>query len=172
MLITESLTDNLVTHGFALPIQEDVIAYLSKEDLVGAEKMSSLAMEQKDDWSPEMKAQLKTYMNQMGDANSPGTHGLSKQNVAKIGRHFDTDYVLRGRILEFKGSGTDDPEATVEIRVWVQDTANGEVVWTNRARVAVAPESKYGGLQYGTLSNTAIEQGVITLVDNFVKYGL
>jgi hypothetical protein len=172
MFITESLTDNLVTQGFALPIQEDVIAYLSKEDLIDTANTSSLAMEQKDEWSPEMKAQLKIYQDQMGSDNSPGTHGLSKQTVAKIGKHFKTNYVLRGRILEFKGSGTSDPEATVEIRVWVQDAANGDVVWTNRAKVAVAPESKYSDLQYDTLSNTAIEQGVITLVDNFVKYGL
>ena len=56
------------------------------------------------------------------------------------------------------------------MRVWVQDAATGDVVWTNRIRVLVSPESYFADTQYDALFNTAIEKGVTTLVDNFVTY--
>jgi len=34
--------------------------------------------------------------------SAPGTHGLTPQTIHKIGRYFNADYIVRGRILEFK----------------------------------------------------------------------
>jgi hypothetical protein len=165
--------------------------------------------------------------NQAGkiEGNSFGTHGLDTQTVARIGRQFNADYVLRGRIIEFKtrrgstwapstkgflpfvfgtsgrtifgyaspnsyddrhapfstmaraggltsGQGKVDSQGTVQLRMWVQEAATGSVVWSNRIRVQVAPESVLADNQYDTLFHTAIEQGVTTLVDHFVAYGL
>ena len=150
--------------------------------------------------------------------NSPGTHGLDAKTVAKIGQQFNADYILRGRILEFKtrqgtswapsrrgllpvvfestgrsvfgyassdaydaqessdaltyGQGPVDAQGTVEMRMWVQEAATGNVVWSNRVRVQVSPESVLADNQYDTLFNTAIEKGATTLVDHFVAYGL
>jgi hypothetical protein len=138
--------------------------------------------------------------------------------IAKIGRQFNADYVIRGRILEFKtrqgtswapsrrgflpvvfestgrsvfgyvssdtydesnntnilthGEGPVDGQGTVQMRMWVQETATGNVVWSNRIQVQVSPESVLADNQYDTLFNTAIEKGVTTLVDHFVAYGL
>jgi hypothetical protein len=222
MLITESLTDRLIINGFGLPIQEDVLNYLFKENVISV-NTSSLAVELNNDWSETMKNDIRYYMNQVeneaSNENSFGTHGLDNQMIAKIGRQFNADYVVRGRILEFKtrqgtswapsrrgllpvvfestgrsvfgyvssdsydetdgrpnslthSEGPVDGQGTVQMRMWVQETATGNVVWSNRINVQVSPESVLADNQYDTLFNTAIEKGATTLVDHFVAYGL
>jgi outer membrane lipopolysaccharide assembly protein LptE/RlpB len=273
MVLTESLTDRLVSSGFGLPIQEDVFDYLVKEKIIQLatyEKAntSTLAIELSNDWSDIMKDQIRHYKAQVEieaeqkSQRSAGVHGLTAKEVAKIGRHFNADYILRGRILEFKtrqeaswlpwkkgflpfviggtnqflhgfastdaydernesitgslllgvtafnystwpwadgktlfgmagnsmntvvwgtagyglgsvshSSGQMD-QAVVQMRIWVQEAATGNVVWTNRVRVQVSPESVYADNQYDTLFNQAIEKGTSTLVDHFVTYGL
>jgi hypothetical protein len=59
------------------------------------------------------------------------------------------------------------PEAIVHLRVWVQDTATGEVVWTNRAEVKVAPESIYGDKRQNEMFKTAVNRATTILVDDF-----
>jgi hypothetical protein len=191
---------------------------------------------------------------------SPGTHGMTEKAIRKIGRRFDADYVVRGRILEYKTrqeaswapwktgilpfvvgttgriaygfAGSDQydewgkmtagaawgsiigyqtvwpfddktlfgassatsnaifwgltgaglgkmshesgrvDQAVVQMRIWVQEAATGNVVWTNRIRVQVSPESFFSDAQYDRLFNTAIEKAVTSLIDNFVTYGL
>ena len=58
------------------------------------------------------------------------------------------------------------------MRVWVQEAATGNVVWSNRVRVLVSPETMFADNQYDALFNTAIEKGVDALVNDFVTYGL
>jgi len=270
MMVTETLTDRLSANGFGLPIQEDVFQYLVAENVIGlmsyeSTRSSSIENELSNDWSNEMKGILRHYANQhslqrSNDAlDSPGTHGLTSQTIAKIGRSFNADYVVRGRILEYKTrqdtewvpwkkgilpfinnganriafgfassedydetnhmltggilggtigynvgspwgegdeilgiSGGDTAnailwggvgmfagkqafqnrvdQAAVQLRIWVQEAATGNVVYTNRVRVLVSPESVLADNQYDTLFNKAIEKGVTTLVDNFVIY--
>ena len=272
--IIESLTDRLAVNGFSMPIQEDVFQYMLDQNLISLAAYeesysSSLKDEFDNDWSSEMKKQLSYYMNLQQSARkravaaSPGTHGLTGNTVRKIGRHFQADYIVRGRILEYKTrqdptwepwrkgilpfvfggtsqlfygfAGTDeydewnqitagatwgallgydsnwpfDPDggdtifgasgktsgavfwglaggylgnlasksgrvdqAVVQMRIWVQEAATGNVVWTNRVKVQVSPESIYADNQYDTLFDSAITKGVTSLVDNFVTYGL
>lgn len=274
MVITETMTDRLISSGFGLPIQEDVFDFLVDENIIQVSSYkqadtTSLENELQNDWSESMKMEIRRYKEQVeyeaaqASANdSPGTHGLTTRKVAKIGRHFDADYIVRGRILEFKtrdeaswapwkkgilpfvngganriingfassaeydernealtgalfgsiigynnatfpfnendsifglsngsanaitwgaagygigkvsySSGRVD-QAAVQLRVWVQEAATGNVVWTNRVRVLVSPESVLADNQYDTLFNLAIEKGVTTLVDHFVTYAL
>ncbi|MFH2123149.1 MAG: hypothetical protein ABIJ50_06695 [Pseudomonadota bacterium] len=276
MSISESLTDRLVAKGFALPVQEDVFSYLVDQSiisLVAYEQNNSVSLnnELSGEWSDVMKDQIRGYISEQQTqrdnqvAASPGTHGLTQQTVAKIGRKFNADYIVRGRILEFKTrqehtwapwkrgilpfiSGTTsqvafgfadtdqydtwnnmiaggtwgaiighnvngpwDPtdggqeilgisggndantilwgavgaalgeqaknsgqvdQAVVQMRMWIQEAATGNVVWTNRVDVKVSPESILADKQYDTLFNQAIEKGVTTLVDNFVATAL
>lgn len=190
MIVTEALTDRLLVNGFSLPIQEDVVDYLIKENFIGAnDSTSSLILEQNNDWSKEMQQQISTIIDQTANennreaGNAPGIHGLSTKQVAEIGQHFNADYIVRGRILEFKGRSITetnkvqlrmwvDEDATVEMRMWIQDTTTGDVIWSNRINVKVTPESIAADNQYDTLSNKAIDKGVTTLVDHFVAYGL
>lgn len=119
LLITESLTDSLRHNGFLLPVQEDVFQHLVQQKIINLApynennaSISSLAGELDDpDWSDVMKNKLRSYINTQtrhrvnsGNpaVNSPGTHGLTPQEVVKIGRKFGADYIIRGRILEFR----------------------------------------------------------------------
>ncbi len=223
MLVTEALTDRLVVNGFSLPIQEDVFDYLVNEKIIGVNK-SSLSDELTDEWSDAMKTEIKFYMGLVDNAqlagSSTGTHGLDSETVTQIGRQFKADYIVRGRILEFKtrqgtswapnrrgflpvifestsravfgyanadsydtkdgslstdltsGQGPVDGEGTVQIRMWVQEAATGNVIWTNRVKVQVSPESVVADNQYDALFETAVDKSVTTLVDHFVAYGL
>lgn len=273
MALTESLTDRLVSNGFGLPIQEDVVEYLVQQKIIQLSSYetantTSLAVELQNDWSDMMKEQIQHYKSQVEIEASQraqttaGVHGLNTKTVAKIGRHFNADYILRGRILEFKtrqeaswlpwkkgflpfvvggtsrifhGFASSDEydernesitgalltgslafnyaswpwhdgktlfgmagnsmnavvwgtagyglgkvthtsgkvdQAAVQMRIWVQEAATGNVVWTNRVRVLVSPESIFADKQYDTLFDQAILKGTTTLVDHFVTYGL
>lgn len=272
--ITEAVTDRLVSNGFGLAIQEDVFGYLVKEkiiDIVPYDENNTLSLsdELNNEWSDVMKNQLRGYIqNQKMHSGktvsgSPGAHALDQAAVAKLGRKFNADYIVRGRILEFKtreehtwapwkkgllpfitgtssqamngfarsdqydswgnmlaggtwgallgnvAGGPFDPDsaselvgmsgtasntvfwgavgmaaghmaknggkveqAVVQLRIWVQEAATGNLVWTNRVDVKVSPESIMAESQYDTLFDQAINKGVNTLIDNFVAYGL
>lgn len=111
--VTESLTDRFVANGFGLPVQEDVFQYLVEQRIINLLpyeeiKSSTLVSELSNDWSDTMKGEISRYIQEQnatidtGAGNNPGTHGLTTKTVAKIGRTFKADYVVRGRILEYK----------------------------------------------------------------------
>ncbi len=115
LYINAGLTDELVSNSFRLPVQEDVFRYLADQKIINVvayEKKSNASLEdeiQNGEWSSRMKAELQRYdeMSRRERANkpvlgSPGTHGLSQQEIVKIGRHFNADYILRGRIIQYK----------------------------------------------------------------------
>jgi len=112
MMIAETITDKLTANGFSLPVQEDVFEYLVAEHVINpiayqGQTSSSLGYELTGDWSDVMKKEIAGYLemekrDSMAAAGAPGVHGLTKTAIAKIGRQFGADYVIRGRILEFK----------------------------------------------------------------------
>lgn len=272
--VTEAFTDRLVVNGFGMAIQEDVFGYLVDKNIISlvsynGNNTESISTELNKDWSDLMKTHLQGYVNdqkrsQSGKSvtNSPGTHAIDQEAIAKMGRKFNADYIVRGRILEYKtrqeatwepwkkgilpfinggtnrilngfassdaydarnealtgmllggiigynnatipwdggetfwgmsdgmantvfwagagaaagavshSSGKVD-QAAVQMRVWVQEAASGNVIWTNRVRVLVSPETVFADKQYDTLFNKAIEKGVDSLVNHFVTYGL
>jgi hypothetical protein len=206
--------------------------------LVAYEQNTSVSLknELSGEWSEVMKDQIRGYIAeqqiQQGNqiAGSPGTHRLTQQTVAKLGRKFQADYIVRGRILEFKTRqehtwapwkrgilpfifGTNDQlalgfartdqydfwndmradgflgfldpgkgeqeyssgqvdQAVIQIRIWIQEAATGNVVWTNRIDVKTSPKSMWADKQHDALFDQAIETGVTTLVDNFIATGL
>jgi len=111
--VTEALTDNLSAQGFGMPIAEDVFSYLVGQKVIAVadyENTSnvSLTNELSNDWSSEMKGKIRHYLQeqQLTQKNkvekAPGTHALNTKAITKLGREFQADYVMRGRILEFK----------------------------------------------------------------------
>jgi hypothetical protein len=111
--ISEAVTDRLVSNGFGLAIQEDVFGYLVAEKIISVapydeHNTTSLSEELNNEWSDVMKNQLRGYIqNQKMHSGktvseSPGVHALNQAAVAKMGRKFNADYIVRGRILEFK----------------------------------------------------------------------
>ncbi len=274
MLIAESFADKLGANGFSMPVGEDVFAWLVKErviTLVSSDLADTTSLDDEianPDWSSAMRSEIVRYRQKVQEdtakaaAKTPGVHSLSKGKIAQLGRHFKADYVVRGRILEFKTRdearwepwkkgvlpffygasnrilngfansesydarnegltgalmggvmahnnaewpwGSDKSifgmvdgslntitwsvanyalgskvthnagmeQAVVQMRVWVQETASGNVVWTNRVRVAVSPESVLADNQYDLLFNKAIEKAVTTLTGNFIQHGM
>ncbi len=273
LTVTEAITDRLVAKGFAMAIQEDVFGYLVDENIISIasyeeNNTESLSAELGGDWSDVMQNELQRYiqLQKMGAdktvSGSPGTHAITPNAIAKMGRRFNADYIVRGRILEYKtrqeatwapwkkgilpfingstnrvlngfassdaydernealtgmllggvigynkttwpwdhdqtffgmtdgssntvtwagvgaglgmvshSSGKVD-QAAVQMRVWVQEAATGNVIWTNRVRVLVSPKTIFADKQYDTLFDKAIEKGVDALVNHFVTYGL
>ncbi len=282
--VSESLTDKFVGKGFKLPIQEDVTQYLVDTNIIRIPlqgNTSGLQKELDGEWSDVMKGEFEKWIEadniqtsalsggSGNPASAPGVHGLNKTSISKIGRRFNADYIVRGRIIEFNlqeehtwdmkkkgflpfimkgttqaafgfaeteeydnlnnialwglagaiiGSNLDTPfdprttkktvsgdtvtktrsgdsnaefwngvtwglgaastaylvnhsgqtpEAIVHLRVWVQDAATGEVVWTNRAEVKVAPESIYGDKRSSEMFKTAVNRATTILVDDF-----
>ena len=111
--ISEALTDHLSAQGFGMPIAEDVFQYLVSQDIIKVgdyEKNSnvSLTNELEGEWSPQMKGEIRRYLrqqqitqrNQVQEA--PGAHALTANAITKMGRQFQADYIVRGRILEFR----------------------------------------------------------------------
>jgi len=232
-----------VTNGFSLPSQEDVFDYLVAQSIINIvhydqNNSPSLTNELNDEWSDLMKDQIRVYIAEQQTqhdnriAASPGTHGLTEQTIAKIGRKFHADYIIRGRLIEFKARneytwapwkrgilpfifGPLDPifigfsnfdqydninnmaaggtiehesnnndndfgldflnteqkkridQAVVQMRIWVQEAATGNVIWTNRVDVKVSPNI-LGDKQYDALFNQAIEQASTSVIDNYI----
>ena len=271
--VSEALTDRFIDKGFKMPIQEDVTQYLVETNIIRLppqERTAKLKKELDGEWSDVMKGEFEKWIEAdraqnaalSGGAsnpeNAPGVHGLDKMSIAKLGRRFNADYIVRGRIIEYNlqkehtwnlrkkgilpfimggttqaafgfaeskdydnlnnialwglagailgynldtpvdsnsgvlnagdypdawnsviwglgGAGLahlanhsgETPEALVQLRVWVQDSATGEVVWTNRAEVKVAPESVYGDKRSKEMFKTAVNRATTLLVDDF-----
>jgi hypothetical protein len=111
--VTESLTDNLSGQGFGMPVSEDVFSYLVGQGVVQIADYEdnsnvSLTNELAGDWSTGMKQTIRHYLQQQRTTQkrqvsaAPGTHSLDGPAITKIGRQFQADYVVRGRILEFR----------------------------------------------------------------------
>lgn len=68
--------------------------------------------------------------------------------------------------LAHQGGRVDN--AVVQLRMIVQDTRNGEIVWTNRAEVKTMTQSAFNKKDGDTLMAQAIQQVCGRLFDNFV----
>ncbi|MGL1930528.1 MAG: hypothetical protein OCC45_02080 [Desulfotalea sp.] len=101
LLISEALMDNLSINGFNFPVQEDVFEYLVDENIVSTNSSeSALTKELRDgDWSDAMRNVLKNEQNKKSTA---GNKGLTTKELKKLGKNFQSDYILRGRIIEYK----------------------------------------------------------------------
>ena len=100
--ISEAVMDKLALNGFGMPIPEDVFQYLVNEDIIFPQtKESSLAQElTNNEWSKEMKDILRGEISAQETTESD--KGLTTEEIQKIGEAFDAQYVMRGRIIEYK----------------------------------------------------------------------
>ncbi len=218
--VMEALTDQLSGKGFSIPPYEDTISYLVENNIlsivsfgnqnVGGSYGSSIQNElNTGEWSDVMKNELKKQL-QIQQKKAKPLQGLDKVNIAKIGRDFKANYIVRGRILKYdfredenswnplrRGLipiifpdstnrflfGIANPEfydaldgfatraivgnAVVHIRVWVQESSTGKVLWTNKAEVKVSPQTSFAGRNVDDLFHTAVDQAVYSLIEDF-----
>jgi len=196
-IVMEYLVDRLVAKGVDVPVQEDVLQYLTDKKIITLlpqemdpsrpDNTSSLVNELQEEWSESMKEEIRRYIAAEKGRSSlkvednedlieaPGMYALDKKNIREIGKAFNADYLVRGRIIEYylrKGRKTTfwtfaPSQAIVHLRVWVQDTTSGEVVWTNRTEVKVSPQTEYGDDSPSVLFEAALSKAATTLVDDF-----
>ncbi|WP_448874258.1 hypothetical protein [Desulfobulbus propionicus] len=114
LFVNESIIDQFVRLGFHLPVQEDIFLYLADQNIItvasyNPEKTKSIEYELNKEWSPAMKQTLQNYIDYAQRTGLKGkegddalTHGLTQQEIVKIGRHFSADYIVRGRIIQYK----------------------------------------------------------------------
>ncbi|CAG34843.1 hypothetical protein [Desulfotalea psychrophila] len=101
--VTEAITDMLVLNGFALPVQDDVLSYLQKRGIItSVQQQASLQREiDTDTWSQQMEDIFRAEISQQNKMNRK-TSGLDPKAIARIGKTFGADYIMRGRIIEYK----------------------------------------------------------------------
>jgi len=190
-IVMEYLVDRLVSKGVNVPVQEDVLQYLKDKDIVTLlppedesrfSDTSSLAWELTGDWSYSMKEEIRriialeagrTPLDEESILKSPGVYALDRESIQALGDFFDADYLVRGRIIEYylrkgemKGIAYVPAQAVVHLRVWVQDTATGDVVWTNRVEVKASAQSELVE-DSSTLFEKALSRAATTLIDDF-----
>lgn len=113
LFVNECVADNFIKYGFHIPVQEDVFLYLADQKIINIEddnhrKTRTLDLELEKEWSPAMKDVLQGYISytqksgQAINGDDALTHGLTAQEIIKIGRHFSADYIVRGRIIQYK----------------------------------------------------------------------
>jgi hypothetical protein len=190
-IVMEYLVDRLVAKGASVPVQEDVLQYLKDKDIVTLlppeeespySDTSSLGWELTGDWSYAMKEEIRRIIaleagrapvNEENLLKAPGIYALDRESIQELGDYFNADYLVRGRIIEYylkkgstKGILYTPAQAIVQLRVWVQDTATGEVVWTNRAEVKVSAQSELVE-DSSSLFETALSRAATALIDDF-----
>ena len=63
--------------------------------------------------------------------------------------------------------GGETSQAAVQLRVWMQDAESGDVIWTNRVDVKVAPQTIFADNDRDNLFQTAVDRAVAVLVQDF-----
>lgn len=76
---------------------------------------------------------------------------------------------LGGAALGYMSSkGGHANQAAVQLRLWVQDPASGEVIWTNSVKVLVKPQTIFAETREDKLFDTAITQAISALTRDLV----
>lgn len=174
LFVSENVTDQFVKYGFHLPVQEDVFLYLADQNIINIvsyqnSKTKSLEDEMNKDWSDAMKAHLQSYIDESRRSNSStsdvGTHGLTQQEIVKIGRHFSADYIVRGRIIQYKDR--QDPTWN-PVKKGVIPFVTGV---TNRVAFGQAESAKYDEFNE-TLAGGAVGATISGLTDGNLNHAI
>ncbi len=179
--IHESLAYRLVQYGYYTPVEEDVMQYLSDMGVsiagptAGLDDAARRTVEREmvAGWSESMKSKINDMIqeNEQDNATIPGLRndvGLNSSVLRNIGRHFDANYVLRGRIIEYSFS-KNRKTATVELGLVLQDVKSGKVAWANRVREEVSYNCLWGEPTKRSEIDSAIEIATQALVKDLAE---
>jgi PBP1b-binding outer membrane lipoprotein LpoB len=107
-IIVENIIDQLVSKGYQMPPQEDLLKYLVDQDIIKIENGMSSQLEkdiQTGGWSDDMKSELtKLASTNNGDKSKKVANALDNKTLGQIAKAFDAKYVMRGRIIKFETS--------------------------------------------------------------------
>jgi len=119
VLVLESLQDAFYRAGFISAAEEDVVKYLMGRGVIQASnpdsaayRTASLEQELRENWSNEMKEELEEVIYHQMTSGSSGNQtqspiALSSQILKDMGNAFGADYIVRGRIIEFRSDQVD-----------------------------------------------------------------
>jgi len=155
-----------------------------KADIIMRGRIVKYALETENSWRPLKRGILPVIIggtNRLlfGVTNSETYDTLNDMAVggaigAPIGSNTDattstSTYSAAGAAVGYlTAQGGKANQATVQLRLWVQNPANGEVIWNNRVEVKVRPRTIFANTDPDALFNTAIRKAVGALVDDFV----
>lgn len=103
--LNEAITDKLRLNGFAMPIPEDIYDYLVEENVITSMSGTTSTLQDElnsKEWSDEMKSILSDEINENLANKGDEKQGLTIKEVNKIGQAFGADYIMRGRVIEYK----------------------------------------------------------------------
>ena len=116
MKIQTAIAYRLAQHGFSTPVEEDVLQCLADMGIIKIIEPSSLGSpydrllerEMGQGWSEDMRREIAKVLAQNRlDSEKRGRLeltkvGLNPGNIREIGRRFGSQYILRGRIVEYE----------------------------------------------------------------------
>lgn len=165
--IMDNLLARLSEKGFRVPIPEDLLKYLSDNNIVKLSadlssqpgrpgSVQSLLSDQ-EVWSPKMKTALAEIANP-GQKQVIQGAALDKETLAKIAANFEADLIMRGRIikLEMGEENTWDPMKRGVFPVLFGGT--------NRAMFGVTNSESYDSIG-STLAGAALGSSIGSVAD-------
>ncbi|MFC1884318.1 hypothetical protein ACFL2O_06085 [Thermodesulfobacteriota bacterium] len=119
-LVLEAIQDEFYRAGYISEVEEDVVRYLISQGVINSadeiwKDTASLDREMDENWSEEMKEEIqRVILEAVAAKEARKKYGASQQLIAldtemikRIGSVFGADYIVRGRIVEFR-SGQED----------------------------------------------------------------
>jgi len=114
-LVIEAIQDALYQAGVISAAEEDVVKYLMDRGVIQASngasdsyRTASLERELGEAWSDEMKSEIQEVIYQevassrSGGSESQKQIALTSKNLKDLGSTFGADYIVRGRIIEYR----------------------------------------------------------------------
>ena len=118
-LVLEAMQDELYRNGFISAAEEDVVKYLVDKGVIQTPKSrsnsyrtASLEQEMLGAWSSQMKEELQDVIYEdmtasSGDSGNEAPIAFNNQILTDLAGTFGADYVVRGRIIEFRNDTQD-----------------------------------------------------------------
>ena len=119
-LVLEAMQDEFYRAGYLSEVEEDVVAYLIDQGVIQSvdemwKDTAYLDRELDENWSDEMKEEIEMVILQaMAAKEERKKYGQAQQPIAldvdmikQIGITFGADYIVRGRIIEFRAGQED-----------------------------------------------------------------
>ena len=103
--LNEAISDKLRLNGFSMPIPEDIYDYLVEAKIITSMTTNSSNLQNElnsKEWSDQVKEILRGELNEGQGKNTNEKHGLKTNEITNIGKTFGADYIMRGRIIEYK----------------------------------------------------------------------
>ena len=150
--ISEAVMDQLSLNGFGFPVQEDVFKYLKEQGVILTDQKNVYMKAEMDsgEWSSEMQDYITDKV--LKSSDNTASIGLSNREINKIGKAFQADYVLRGRIIEY--DTRQDPSWNPIKRGFLSVLVEG----TSRFLVGFADVDSYDGTTNFAMGDRTIGQ--------------